>query len=170
MQYRAMFATAVLALAAAGATAQQPPKKPSGEATLGGGASTGGAALTRDQLRQCLVEQDALKTTSGELARDQQAIDADKAEIGRAGATLKEQLDQLDRTSEEAVKAHVEKAQTHDKRIEEWNARLPAFNERVEALNRRGEGWKGQCAGRRYKEDDLILLQARKQVPTGAKP
>ena len=158
-------ALAALALAATGATAQQ--SKPR-EGTIGGGAGSG-PTLTRDQLRDCLVEQDALKTAREPLAREAQAIDGEKADIARAGAALQEALDKLDRTNEEAVKAHMAQAQAHDQRIGEFNAKLAPYNERVRAMQARTERWKGSCADRRYREDDLILLQARKQVPGSPK-
>lgn len=165
------FRHAALALAASlfAAAAAHAQSKPPREATLGGGGASGGPTLTREQLRQCLVEQDALKTTRDGLAGETQAIDAEKAEITRAGAALKEALDKLDRSSADAVQAHVAEAQAHDQRIEAWNAKLAPFNERVQALQRRNEAWKGDCADRRYREDDLILLQARKQVPAAAR-
>lgn len=154
-----------LVFSVASAAAQQ--GKPR-EGTLGGG-SGAGPTLTREQLRDCLVEQDQLKTTSDALARETQTIDAEKTEITSAGAALKEDEGKLDKTSADALKAHVEKALAHDQRIEAWNAKLPAFNERVRTLQQLNDKWKGGCADRRYREDDLILLQARKQVPKGAK-
>ena len=168
--HRLRYLICALALAAAGTAPaqQQKPGKPR-EAALGGGSGTGGPMLTREQLRECLVEQDQLKTVRDALTRDKQQIEAEEAQIASAGAALKEEEARLDRTSADAVKAYVEKAQAHDRRIEAWNAKLPAFNERARALQERDGQWRGSCADRPYKEDDLILLQARKQVPAGAK-
>lgn len=156
----------VLVLLAGSATAQQ--GKPR-EGTIGGGRAGSGPTLTREQLRECLVEQDQLKSSRDMLARDTQTIDAEKAEIASAGTALTDEEGKLDKTSAEALKAHIEKVQAHDQRIDAWNAKLPAFNERVRALTDRNDTWKGRCAERRYREDDLILLQARKQVPADAK-
>jgi hypothetical protein len=138
--------------------------KAGGEATLGGGSGSG-PMLTREQLRQCLVEQDELKQATGALASEQKQIDDEKQTIQKADAELKEQLAQLDRTNAEAVQAHVAKAREHDQRVDGYNAKLKPFNERAAALQKRGGDWKAACADRRYKEDDLLLLQGRKQVP-----
>lgn len=164
MTHKRCAALALAVLLAGGAAAQ--PKK--GEATLGGGAGSG-PTLTRDQLRDCLVEQDQLRTAGQALARDAQGVDAEKNELARAGAELKAQFEAIDKSDEAALKAHIERTRAHDQKVDEWNAKLPAFNERVAALQKRNADWKGACADRRYKEDDLILLQARRQVPAGAK-
>ncbi|MGH6612262.1 MAG: hypothetical protein ACRECQ_18615 [Burkholderiaceae bacterium] len=160
--HRSTYVACELALVAGTALAQ-PQGKPR-EATLGGGSGSG-PMLTREQLRECLVEQDELKTARDRLARETQQIDAEKAEIAGASAALKDEEGKLDKTNADAVKAYVEKAQAHDQRIDAWNAKLPAVNERVRGLQERNDKWRGSCADRRYKEDDLILLQARKQVP-----
>ena len=158
-----------VALLAAGVTlASAQTNKAAGESSLGGSAGSG-PLLTRDELRTCLNEQDALARARDEAARDGRAIDDEKADIARAGATLGDELEQLDRTNTDAVQAHVAKAQAHDQRIDAWNARLPAYNERAQALQRRHAQWKADCADRRYRENDLILLQMRKQVPAAAK-
>jgi hypothetical protein len=153
-----------LALAVASAVAQTKDAKSVGEASLGGGRGSG-PLLTREELRSCLIEQDALGQSRDEVARDSRTIDDEKAELARAGTALKDDLDKLDRTNADAVQAHVAKAQAHDQRIDAWNAKLPAFNERVQALQRRQARWKTDCADRRYRENDLILLQMRKQLP-----
>lgn len=133
-----------------------------GEGTLGAGS---GPMLTREQLRQCLVERDELKKASLALAGDQKALDDEKGALGAAATELREQLDRLDRTNADAVQAHVAKAKAHDEQVGAWNAKLAPFNERVRAHGKRNEEWKSACGDRRYREDDLLLLQGRKQVP-----
>jgi chromosome segregation ATPase len=165
MNPKILIALALAALLGGGAQAQQ---KPSREATLGGGAGSG-PTLTREQLRGCLVEQDALKTERESVMRDKSALDAEKTDLQRAGEALKAKLEAIDPSNADALKAHIEESKAHDQRIDGWSARLPAFNDRAQALNTRSAVWKTDCGDRRYKEDDLILLQARKQVPAGAK-
>lgn len=159
-------AALLAALACAASAGAQAPKPR--EATLGGSAATG-PALNREQLRQCLVEQDALKGARDELARDAQAIDAEKSALARTGTTLKERFDALDKSDAAALQAHIDESKAHDERIDAFNAKLPAHAQRVAALRQRADTWKSGCADRPYREDDLILLQARKQVPAGAK-
>jgi len=159
-------AAALLGAGVALATAQ--PGKSAGEASLGTGIGNG-PLLTRDELRTCLNDQDALARSRDEVARDGRAIDDEKADIARADAALKEELAKLDRSNADTVQAHVAKAQAHDQRIDAWNAKLPAYNERAQALQRRQAQWKTGCSDRRYRENDLILLQMRKQVPAAKK-
>lgn len=155
---------AIAAFCAACAVPAQAPAQKAREATLGGGAGSG-PVLTREQLRQCLVEQDAIAQARPAMVAEGKALDDEKAQIRQDGDALAQALQALDRNNADAVQAHVAKAQAHDARIDAFNAKLPAFNERASAFQRREAAWKGACADRRYREDDLILLQARKQVP-----
>jgi len=157
---RLLAVAALCAACAAPAPAQQKAR----EATIGGGSGSG-PVLTREQLRQCLVEQDAIAQARPAMVAEGKALDDEKAQIRQDGDALAQALQALDRQNAEAVQAHVAKAQAHDARIEAFNAKLPAFNDRAAAFQRREAAWKSGCADRRYREDDLILLQARKQVP-----
>lgn len=160
---RLLAIAALCAACAAPAPAQQQKAR---EATIGGGSGSGsGPVLTREQLRQCLVEQDAIAQARPAMVAEGKALDDEKAQIRQDGDALAQALQALDRQNAEAVQAHVAKAQAHDARIEAFNAKLPAFNDRAAAFQRREAAWKSGCADRRYREDDLILLQARKQVP-----
>jgi hypothetical protein len=155
--------TAGLAAGAGAADKAKPPAKPgSGVASLGGGG--GGAKdlpiLTRNQLRECLAQQDKLHADETEVVAQQRDMDADKAEIAQQGQALQAELAALDRTSASGVQAYNARAVEHERRIDAYNARSKPFNERVEALKTQRAGWAQECSNRRYMENDLIIIKA----------
>ena len=169
---RALRAVLCAALAAGLATATGAADKPkpaaraassaSGVASLGGAAGPGKdlPILTRNQLRECLAQQDRLHTEETDIVAQQRDMDADKAEITQQGQALQAELAVLDRTSASGVQAYNARAVEHERRIDAYNARSKPFNERVEALKTQRAGWAKECSNRRYMENDLIIIKA----------
>jgi hypothetical protein len=127
-----------------------------------GKAKAGTPLLTRAQLRDCLAQQERLRTTTDEMARQQAALNADKAEIDRVGVVLKEQMATLDRTSAEAVAAFNAQAEARDRMIDTYQDAVPAFNTKVEALKADKAGFAGSCETRRYDEADELQIRRGK--------
>jgi hypothetical protein len=151
-------AAASLALTGASVHAASPKR----EATLGGGKGSG-PIMSMAQLRTCVAQQSRIEAQNNEMAKAQQQLTADRAEIERNSAALKDEMAALDRTNEEAVKAYVAKAQAHDKVIDDYqDARVPQFNTRVEALQAQRAAYAKDCEGRRYLEDDYKDIKAGK--------
>ncbi len=155
--------------------AADPAPKKGNTLTLGSGKPTG-KLLTRDQLRQCLAKQKALKEQDAETAQAQTALDADKAAIARADAELESEAAALqaeraavDTTKEESIAAfnaklaqRAERERARDQRVADYNTRLPAFNARVQAGNQVRQGWQADCADRAYDEADYFAIQRGK--------
>jgi uncharacterized protein involved in exopolysaccharide biosynthesis len=150
---------AAVGLALAGASAHA--ASPKREATLGGGKGSG-PIMSMAQLRTCVAQQSRIQGQNDEMAKAQQQLTTDRAEIDRNSAALKDELAALDRTNEEAVKAYVAKAQAHDKVIDDYQARVPQFNTQVEALQAQRAAYAKDCEGRRYLEDDYKDIKAGK--------
>lgn len=148
-----------LCLAAAQA-ADKPGVKPR-EGSLGN-AKSDAPILTREQLRGCLEQQETLRTEGSQVLERQRSFDEEKADVGRARSELNEALATLDRSSQPAVDAYNVRAQELDARIDAYNAKSAPFNARAQALNEQRQGFERDCATRRYREDDLILIKARK--------
>ena len=150
-------AAASLALAGASLHAAAPKR----EATLGGGKGSG-PIMSMAQLRTCVAQQNRIQGQNDEMAKAQQQLTTDRAEIDRNSTALKDEMATLDRTNEEAVKAYVAKAQAHDKVIDDYQARVPQFNTQVEALQAQRAAYAKDCEGRRYLEDDYKDIKAGK--------
>lgn len=131
------------------------------EATFGGGKGSG-AFLTKNQLRDCMAQQAKVKQTSADMQAMQDKMNADKADIGKTGETLKADLEALDRTSPEAVNAYNERAVARDKRIDEYQQQVDQFNGRVDAVRAEREAFSKACENRRYFEDDEIAIRKGK--------
>ena len=155
IRFRAVLAGALLI--AISSHAADKPK----EATFGGGKGSG-AFLTKNQLRDCMAQQAKVKQTSADMQAMQDKMNADKADIGKAGETLKADLEALDRTSPEAVNAYNERAVARDKRIDEYQQQVDQFNGRVDAVRAEREAFSKACENRRYFEDDEIAIRKGK--------
>jgi hypothetical protein len=167
---RALRAVLCAALAAGLATAScaaDMPKPPAraassagGVASLGGGAGKDLPILTRNQLRECLAQQDKLHAEETDIVARQRDMDADKTAITQQGQALQAELAALDRTSASGVQAYNAKAVEHERRIDAYNASSKPFNARVEALKTQRADWAKDCSNRRYLENDLIIIKA----------
>lgn len=143
-------------VAASGAGAAQPARK---EAAA---APAGSPLLTPAQLRECMVQKGRLHSQTDDALKDKAAIEADKAEIGRIGTSLGEQLATLDRTSAEAVDAHNAKVEERDRLIDGYQAKVTTYNVKAEEVKATKEGYEKSCERRRYDERDLSELKRKK--------
>jgi hypothetical protein len=124
-----------------------------------GQGKAGGPMLTRAELRDCLAQQDRIRTQNEAAAREREVFDTEKAELVQQGHALKEQLAVLDRTSQEAVDGYNTQAAERDRRIEAFEARMPAFNEKAQALTAERDAFAKRCGSRRYDERDEIAIR-----------
>ncbi len=113
-------------------------------------------------MRECLAQQQSLRSRADEAERKQAALTASKAEIDRLGTTLKEQLDSLDRTSADAIAAYNAQAAARDKMIDQYQEGVPAFNTEVEALKADRAVHAKACENKRYDENDEIMIRKGK--------
>lgn len=159
-------AIAADAVPAAGTKAPaKPPAKaavvPAREGSLGKGKASG-PLLTREQLRQCMAEQDRLKQEATSLVQAQAEFGKTRAEIDRQGAEIAAELATLDRTSQAAVDAYNAKLRDRAKLSEGYQAAAPAFNERVDKLDADKQAFTKDCADRRYLDDDFDAVKGGK--------
>jgi hypothetical protein len=148
---------ASIACAADGAASA--PRK-GGVASLGKGPANQLPVLTRNELRECLKQQDKLKADEDAIVAEQRDLDAEKASVAQEGEALKGELAALDRTAASAVEAYNAKAVAHDKRVDAYNTHSKPFNAKVADWQGARASWSRDCGNRRYKEDDLIIIQA----------
>ena len=157
---RYLLPLAAAGLALAGASLHAATPKPR-EATLGGGKGSG-PIMSMAQLRACVAQQAGIQSQNEETAKTQAQLAADRAEIDRGAAALKEGMAVLDRTNKDDVEAYVAKAQAHDKLIDSYEARVPLFNAKVQALQAERASYLQACEGRRDLEDDYKDIKAGK--------
>jgi chromosome segregation ATPase len=148
---------AVLSLGAfvAAAPAQPRPVKQGSFGT----AKASGPLLTRAELRACFEQQERIRDQNEAAAREREQFDREKADLVQRGAALKEQLDTLDRSSQEAVDRYNAQAADRDRRIDAFEARMPALDARVEALRAERAAFAKACENRRYDERDEVAIR-----------
>jgi len=139
-------------------TAPKPAPK-AREASFGKGT---GSVMTRDQLRQCMTDQDRMKKEAADILQTQLGLDRDRAEIDRTGAELEAGKASLDRTSQAAIDAYNERALARAKLIGDYKAAASPFNERVDKLTDDRQAYAKDCQDRRYLEEDYDAIKAGK--------
>ena len=118
--------------------------------------------LTREELRQCLRQEDELKAGNGRLVTAQSTLDAEGKELAQAEAALKAEREGIDATSAEAVAAFNARLAALRERGEAYRSRALAFNEEVTAHQTRHKAWAGDCGSRSYNEIDYFAIQRGK--------
>lgn len=128
--------------------------------SLGGAATTaGGPLLTRDQLRQCLSQQAALRSQGHEATRAQTELEASRKELSRLETELQSERSTVDAANDGAVTAFNAKLEHWRGLAEAYNAKLPAVNGRIDEYNAAQARWQGECGSRRYDEADYFAIQ-----------
>ncbi len=146
-------------LAAAAVAGQAADPKPREAAKAAPAASKPAPLLTRDELRECMARRDRLRTQTDEVAKSQAEMQRDKAEIEQRGATLKAQLETLDRSSQAAIDAYNAQATERDRLMDAYEARIAPFNGRIDALATERDAYSKACENRRFDERDEIAIK-----------
>lgn len=131
------------------------------EGSFGKGSSTL-PLLTRDELRQCMNEQDRIKKEGADLAQAQARMDGERSEIERMGTELEADKAKVDVSDEAAVNAYNARVRQRTKLVEEYRAAAPVFNARVDKLAEDRKAYAAGCADRRFFEDDYDAIKAGK--------
>ncbi len=118
--------------------------------------------LTPAELRDCKAQEARVLTLTDEAKTEKAGIEGEKAEIGRLGTSLAEEVATLDKTSAEAVDAYNAKVEARDKRIDAYQSRVAAFNLKAEAANTSRDDYAKACDQRRYDERDLNDIKRKK--------
>ncbi len=137
------------------------PARQRDEGSLGGGAASG-PMLTKDELRQCLVEQDRLKQETADVVATQKKLAKDRAEIDRVGAAIDADRPTVDVSNGDAVDAFNARLQTKGKLIADYQAAAPAFNQRIDKLDADDKAFTKNCRDRKYFEDEYDEIKAGK--------
>jgi len=118
--------------------------------------------LTPAQLQECVNQRERLHAQTDDALKDKAQIEADKAEIGRMGTSLSDELAALDRTSDVAVDAYNAKVEQRDKLIDTYQNRVTAYNVKAEQVKATKESYEKSCENRRYDERDLNDIKRKK--------
>lgn len=131
------------------------------EGSLGGGTASG-PVMTKDELRQCIAEQDRLKQETADVVATQKKLAADRAEIDRVSAALDADRPNVDVSNKDAVEAFNARLQAKGKLVADYQAAAPAFNARVDKLDADDKTFTTNCRDRKYFQDEYDEIKAGK--------
>ncbi|MBK1713897.1 hypothetical protein [Rubrivivax gelatinosus] len=97
------------------------------------------------------------KGAAGE--RERRQLERERQEIQKTQAALDAERAQLAVGNEQAVNSFNDRAAAVDSKVKDWNKRNDDVFQRAEKVNADRDLWAGECANRRYREDDEILLK-----------
>ena len=81
-------------------------------------------------------------------------LNKEREDIGKESAAFEAEKAKITAASEEAVRTYNAKATATDARVSHWNERNAKWNDSSVALEAERKTWVGNCADRRYREDD----------------
>jgi uncharacterized coiled-coil protein SlyX len=130
-----------------------------------------GNVMTREELRACLDERDAIAAERAAVQKENAALGALQGDIKRGETTIAERratLDPADAAAATALQADIAR---HDEGVEQFNSRLRALKEKNQALETRRAAYVQRCETRPYDEMDeaAIIRDRRKAAQAAAK-
>ncbi len=145
------------------AKAAAKPAKPTKarEGSLGTGTASG-PMLTKDELRQCIAEQDRLKKETSEVVTTQQKLAKDRTELERVSAEIDADKPKVDLSNKEAVDTFNARLQAKGQFVTDYKAAASQFNDRVDKLDADDKTFTKNCKDRRYFEDEFDEIKAGK--------
>lgn len=126
--------------------------------------------LTRDELRQCMAQEDLLQQRKRAQDAERLQIARENTEVSRAGQQLAADMQRTDTHDFSRVDGYNARAAAHEARLASLNARVERFNADVAQLNTEGSRHLAQCATRSYDAADreAILRETKKLRPPDA--
>jgi chromosome segregation ATPase len=109
-----------------------------------------------------LAELEKQRNKRDEAQRLRQELEAERQELLRNEEALKLEAATVNRMNADTTNEFNARAAAHDQKVQAWNERNRAAAERAGAWQADNERWNGECANRRYLEDDEIAIQRGK--------
>jgi chromosome segregation ATPase len=91
--------------------------------------------------------------------REAKALERERPEIDKQKQALEAERVKLVESTQREVEAYNARAIALDQQVAEWTQRENALGERAKAVNAERDRWAGECADRRYREDDEIAIK-----------
>ena len=129
---------------------------------LAPGARHSGPVLTREQLRQCVTEQNQINGQEDAVERLQSSLQADETKINTLEARIKAMEPHVDMYSQQSVDSFNALINEHKRLVGTYNSKLPTVNARVDALNAVVDRFNARCADRAYYEHDMTAILSGK--------
>jgi len=126
--------------------------------------------MTRDELRACMDEQDRLAQMSTTVKKDQDALDAQLAEVKKMDAELARKRDALAPEDTAGRQAVLDEETKRDAVAETYNTKLRSLREQAKTFDDGRTAWVQKCTTRDYDEmDEAAINKERRQRAAASK-
>ena len=125
---------------------------------LAAGTRHSGPVMTREQLRQCVTEQNQINEQEDAVERLQSSLQTDEAKINVLEDRINAMESRVDVYSQQSVDGFNALVNEHRRLVADYNSRLPTVNARVDDLNAAVERFNVRCAERAYYEHDMAAV------------
>jgi len=127
---------------------------------LPNGARASGPVLSREELRQCVVQEKTINAQSSDVDRMQSDLDAKKRELQALERRIAAAEPLVDTTSQASVDEFNALVDEHSRLVARYNAGLPPANDAVARLNASIDRFNALCANRPYYESDMAAVRS----------
>jgi len=114
--------------------------------------------MTREQLRQCVTEQNQINEQEDAVEQLQSSLQTDEVKINVLEDRIKAMESRVDVYSQQSVDGFNSLVNEHWRLVVDYNSRLPTVNARVDALNAAVEIFNVRCAERAYYKHDMAAV------------
>jgi hypothetical protein len=125
--------------------------------------------MTRDELRACLDERDAIAAERAQVQKENVALGSLQSDLKRGETAIAERrsaTDPADAAAAATLQAEITK---HDEVVDQFNARLRALKEKNQALETRRASFVQRCESRPYDEmDEAAIIRDRRKAAQAA--
>ncbi|HEY1396424.1 hypothetical protein [Roseateles sp.] len=117
-------------------------------------------AMSRDEIRACFRERDAVERDREAHFARQDAFRQEQAQVFAEARALSAEMRKVDKTDETAVNEFNAKSKAHDERVVAINEKSDVFNAAVDVINGRQADFRDHCTTRPFRLfDEHVVMK-----------
>ncbi|WP_353110530.1 hypothetical protein [Salinisphaera dokdonensis] len=128
---------------------------------LSKGSNYSGPILSRQELRECLSQQNKINAGSQHLDNLEASVHAKAQEIEQLESLIQQREPLVDRYSQYSVDNFNRLIEKHRELVKEYNARLRPINQQVSVHQANVEEFNKTCADHQYYQSDMDAIRRR---------
>lgn len=125
---------------------------------LRAGAKHSGPVLTRDQLRQCIKEQNNINAQNEAVNKMQVALGESEAKINNLERRIAAMKPHVDVYNQKSVDSFNKLINEHKQFVNAYNSKLPTINAHLDDINSAVDRFNKSCAEHAYYEHDMAAV------------
>ena len=129
---------------------------------LPNGARASGPVLSRDELRRCVAQEEAINADSVEADRLQAELEVKKRELEALERRINAAEPLVDTSSQASVDQFNALIDEHSRLVDRFNQGLQPANDAIDRLNAAVDRFNAACANRPYYESDMAAVRSER--------